>query len=94
MSTSDQIATRIVREQESLMGSVAWSQAGKVRGLRVDKEASNVLIDNGSDGRVVIDELVQRYGKLFGKAARQVCKEAVAALTAELGSSELPSSLK
>lgn len=94
MVTLDQIASKIIKEQELLMGPVAWDEAGKVSGLHiVDKMAGNVTID-GSDGKIVIDSLVNQYGNLFGRAAREVCKEAVIALVADLSPSEIPNSLK
>jgi hypothetical protein len=95
MSKYDQIATKIIKEQESLMGPVAWYEAGKVKGLHiVDQTSGAVTIDDGPDSRLVVDELVSQYGKLFGRAAQEVCKDAVTALIAELSPADVPSTLK
>ncbi len=95
MSIYDQIVIKIVKEQESLMGPVAWYQAAKVKGLTIiDRVKGNVLITEGADGKTVVDGLINEYGNLFGRAARQSCRESVIALIADLAPSEVPSSLQ
>jgi hypothetical protein len=95
MNTYDEIAIKIIKEQELLMGPVAWSEAGKVKGLHiVNQKKGTVSIDQGLDNRTVVDNLVNQYGSLFGRAAREVCKEAVAVLIADLPPSDVPLSLK
>jgi hypothetical protein len=91
----NEIAKKIIQEQEQLMGPVAWYEAGKVKGFKtLDQKSGNVAIEENTDGKVVVDNLINQYGNLFGRAALEVCKEAVTALAAELSPSELPSSLK
>ena len=92
-TTLDQIAIRIVKEQELIIGPVAWFEAGKVQGFRVDERAKQVSIDS-ADTRAAIDNLVAQYERLFGRASREVCKEAAAPLVAELDPSEIPASLR
>jgi len=95
MTKYEQIATTIIKEQEQLMGSVAWQVASKVNGLHIiNNETGGLSMDEGGDNRVVIDNLINKYGGLFGEAARRVCKEAVIALIADLAPSEVPSSLQ
>jgi hypothetical protein len=95
MTIYDQIATKIIKEQELLMGPVAWYQANKVTGLHIiDQKIGTVHIEDNLDNRVVIDNLVNKYADLFGRVAREVCKETVTALIAELPKSEVPSSLQ
>lgn len=94
MSTYTQIASKIIKEQETLMGSVAWSEASKVLGLTVDEVTSNVSIEAGQNESSVIDGLVQRYENLFGLAAKKVCKESVVALLADLPENQVPVSLQ
>lgn len=94
MGTYEAIVKKIITEQEQLMGPVAWYEAGKVSGLRIiDRKTANVTIEENADSRAVVDNLVNQYGDLFGQAGREVCKEAVSALVADLSSSEIPSSL-
>ena len=94
MSKLDQIATRIIREQELIIGPIAWEEAGTVKGIHVlDKSKGEVSVANG-DNRIVIDNLVHQYEHIFGRASREVCREAVASLVADLAPSEVPSSLR
>lgn len=95
MSIYDQIAAKIIKEQELLMGPIAWYEASKVVGLTiVDKKAGIVSINNKEDGSVVVNNLVDRFGNLFGRAGREMCKEAVSALVADLKPSQIPLKLK
>jgi hypothetical protein len=95
MAKYDEIIKKIIKEQELLMGPVAWYEAGKVPGLHViDPKTASFSVDENTNGLVVVDSLVGQYGKLFGQAAREVCREAVTALVADLAPSEVPSSLR
>jgi hypothetical protein len=60
----------------------------------LDQEKGSISIIPGADSRTVVDNLVGQYDKLFGRAAREVCKEAAASLIADLSPSEIPLSLK
>jgi hypothetical protein len=94
MTIYDQIAIKIIKEQELLMGPVAWFEAGKVKGLKVNDSKKGLISIEDKDGGAVIDGLVDRFGNLFGRAGREVCKEAVSAIVADLQPSQIPSSLK
>jgi calcineurin-like phosphoesterase len=95
MTVYDQMAVKIIKEQEQLIGPVAWSQAGKVKGLQIiDKNKGSVVINNKMSGDRVVDSLVSCFEGLFGKTGREVCKDAVRALIADLQPSQIPSSLK
>jgi hypothetical protein len=93
MADFPQMAVKIIKEQELIIGPIAWEEAGKVSGLHADKAAGTVTID-GSDGASVINGLVSQYEHFFGQAAREVCKEAVASLLADLPATEIPTSLQ
>ena len=93
MSKYDQIATKIIKEQESIVGPLAWSEAGKVRGLRVINSKTGEVAFNNGDQKEVVNSLVSQYDRLFGKASHEVCREAVVSLIADLSPSEVPSSL-
>jgi len=95
MTIYDQIASKIIKEQELLMGPVAWYEAKKVAGLQLlDMKKGNVSIEEDKDGSVVVDDLVGRFETLFGRAGREVCKEAVSSLIADLQASKVPSRLQ
>ena len=87
------ISTRIIKEQELIIGPLAWDEASKVDGLTiVDKKQYKVELTG--DPKEIIDRLVARYVRLFGKLSREVCKEAVGDLTAEIPAEQIPSSLQ
>jgi hypothetical protein len=92
MSTLEQIADKIIEEQERVMGPLAWVEASKVPGLEVNAAERAVTI-KGGDPMETIDKLVAQYERLFGRASREVCREAVAGMLADLPSAQIPSSL-
>ena len=95
MSKLDQIAGKIIKEQELIIGPMAWAEAGKVKGLRIiDQKAGSVSIDEAGDTLHIVDDLVGQYEHLFGRASREVCKEAAASLLADLSPAEVPLSLR
>ena len=91
MNTIDQIAVKIIKEQELIIGPVAWSEAEKVDGLRIENH-NEIKIDGESPK--VIDHLVGQYERLFGRASREVCREAASSFLSQLPPSEIPSSLR
>jgi hypothetical protein len=94
MSTFDQIATKIIKEQELVIGPLAWQQASKVSGLHVvDQKSGQVTIDS-SNAQTIVDNLVRQYSSLFGRAALEASKEAVGSILADLSPAEIPSSLR
>jgi hypothetical protein len=93
MTTFDQIATKIVKEQELIIGPIAWQEAGKVSGLHFAATHDQVSIDDGNGGQV-IDLLVGQYEHLFGRASREVCRDAAAGLLADLTPAQVPASLR
>ena len=92
MDTLDKIAAKIIQEQELIIGPIAWSEAKKVTGLMVSDSTKDVTLQD--DKKQVIDSLVARYDRLFGRASHEVSREAVAGLLADLTSTEIPISLK
>lgn len=94
-TTFDSMAARIIKEQELIVGPIAWQEAGKVQGLHIgDVSQRAVTVENDGNGPLVIDRLVGQYEHLFGRASREVCREAVASLLAELTPSQIPLSLR
>ena len=89
-----QIALRIIREQELVIGPLAWDEARKVKGLQIiNKESGEVILRNG-DPKNIIDKLVAQYERLFGRASQEVCRESVQDLITVMSLEEIPSSLK
>jgi len=83
--------SRIIKEQSEIIGPVALDQAKNVSGLSASS-AKDVKISG--NGKEVLEHLVERYEKFFGKASIEVCKEAIEPLHDKLGQSQLPDILK
>ena len=93
MAIFNQISVRIIKEQELIIGPLAWEEAKKVPGLQVvDQQKGEVAF--GADAKDVLDKLVAQYGRLFGRASIEVCKEAVQDLIADLPKEQVPASLQ
>ncbi len=89
----NQISIRIIKEQELVIGPVAWEEAKKVSGFHiVDKDKGEVSFDG--DAREVLNRLVAQYSRLFGQVSKEVCKQAVQDLIAELPQDQVPDSLQ
>jgi hypothetical protein len=87
-----QIPIKIIKEQELVIGPLAWDEARKVSGLNVDPAQGSASFSG--DAKDIINRLVQQYERLFGRASREVCKDAVKDLTSKISPDEVPSSLK
>ena len=88
-----QIVTRIIHEQELVIGPLAWDEAKKVSGLNVvDIKRGEVSISG--DQKEVVNKLVAQYERIFGKASHAVCHDAVQDLLKQMPPEEVPSSLK
>ena len=83
MTKFDQISSRIIKEQELIIGPVAWDE---------NKKEATVKIEG--DGKVAVESLVSRYVSLFGRISQGVCKDAVQDLLADMNPSDVPNSLK
>lgn len=92
MTSLDQIAEKIIEEQELVIGPLAWSEASKVQGLQVNRARHEAVLSNG-DPKETVNRLVGQYERLFGRASHEVCREAVAGMLAHLQPSDIPSSL-
>ena len=93
MTPFNQIAYKIIKEQELIIGPVAWSEAKKVEGIRIiDQKTGEMQLAGGP--KQVIDRLVAQYERLFGRASHEVSREAASALIASLSVDEIPLSLK
>lgn len=92
MNTFDQIATKIIKEQELIIGPIAWQEAEQVSGLVLEDHQA-VHISESAEPKNVVNQLVGRYERLFGRASREACKEAVASLLADLAPADVPSAL-
>ena len=91
MNVKDQLIDIIIKEQAAIIGPLAWEEAGKVSGLRVDIRTHLVSVEG--DSKEVMEKLVTRYERLFGKASREVCRDAVRPYIAQIPPDQLPTVL-
>ncbi len=92
MSIFEEIIIKMIKEQELIIGPLAWIEAAKVPGLKVHEQG--VIGIESPDKMGTIDKLVARYERLFGKASHEVCKQAVLGLIKGLQPAEIPLSLR
>lgn len=92
MDIYSQIITRIIEQQETIIGPVAVQQARQIAGIGVDWENHQVTLSG--DARSLINQLVEQYRALFGQVAVEVSKEATTKFTAQLSEDQVPQSLK
>lgn len=86
------MASKIVAEQSKIIGPVAYTEASKVAGLKVDKPSKTVIIIG--DGEQTVNALVEQYRRFFGNAAVEVSKQAVGDLKFSVTPDHLPLSLR
>lgn len=86
-----QAISRIIKEQQSIIGPIAIDQANKVTGLQVGG-VDDVKVTG--DKKEVLGNLVNQYSKLFGKASIEVCKEAFSAVADKIPQNDVPDILK
>lgn len=88
MDIYSELAKKIIREQESIIGPVALEQARKVSGLIIDGDAENITF-NGNK-KEIIENLVKQYEHLFGLTSVEVCREAVKSLISQAPKDDVP----
>ncbi len=94
LNVFNQISVRIIKEQEAIIGPLAWAEAGKVKGLEIVDKDKQIVNITSEDPKEVINSLVSRYEQLFGRLSRDVSREAVSDLTADIPNEDIPSILK
>jgi hypothetical protein len=90
--SNTEIILKIIEGQEAVIGPIAWEEANKVDGLRVDISSHQVSIEGNT--REVLEKLVAQYELLFGVASREVCRDAVRPFISQLPQEEIPAVLK
>lgn len=91
MDILSQVAEKIIRAQEAIIGPIAIEQAKKVSGLEVDWAKHEVKIHG--DEKHIIEDLVHEYEHLFGRASIEVCRDASKSLINQIPKDQIPSSL-
>lgn len=83
--------SRIIKEQQSIIGPVALDQAKKVAGLEVGGGDDVKITGNKKE---VLGNLVNQYAKLFGQASVEVCKEAFSYVADKMSPADIPDVLR
>lgn len=91
MDTYAQVISKIIKEQQTLIGPIALDPAKRVQGLQVSSADDVKVTGNGKE---VLGGLVNEYAKIFGKASIEVCKEAFAPYRSKLPQDGIPEILK
>jgi hypothetical protein len=92
MDIFDKIATQIVKEQELIIGPLALNEAKKVAGVSIDPNTKEINLTG--DKPETLNRLVSQYERLFGRASREVCREAASDFMSQIPSSQVPVSLR
>jgi hypothetical protein len=94
MPIFEQIASKIIKGQEMVVGPLAWSEAEKVSGLKILNPENGEVVLEGADNKEVVDRLVHQYERLFGQASIEVCRASVIGIIADLPPTDIPSTLR
>jgi hypothetical protein len=92
MDIFSQLASSIIKEQETIIGPVAIEQAQKVSGLTIDSATRSVSLSGNKTE--VIEQLIEKYRDLFGMASVEVCRDAVRSLLPKVPKDQLPTLLQ
>ena len=88
----EKFALRIIEEQAIIVGSIAWEVADQVSGVRINIQTHSVNLEG--DPKKVLEQLVAQYESVFGPASREVCRDAVKPLLAQISPEEIPAVLQ
>ena len=86
-----QAISKIIKEQQAIIGPIALDQAKKVHGLTVNA-VDNISVQG--EKKAVLGDLVNQYAKLFGKASVEVCKESIEPFADKIPATDIPDILK
>jgi len=93
ISIYNKILSRILKEQELILGSLAWQIAEKITGMQIrNKESFDVVIMG--DPKSVINNYVYRCERIFGSFARDASKQAVEYILADMRPDDIPERLQ
>jgi hypothetical protein len=82
-----QIVSKIIKEQQTIIGPLALEQAKKVQGITI-KSTDDIVVSG--DHKTVLNNLVSQYAKIFGEASVQVCRDAFEQYQDKIPPQEIP----
>ena len=80
MDTHSVLLTKIITDQESIIGPLATDLAKSVNGIAWNQDGPQLT----GDAQNVVSDLVKVFSTLFGKASIEVCHDSVRAIDPEL----------
>lgn len=90
MDIYSQIASKIISDQVMIMGPLATQIARRVGGLALNGSEVSFF----SDPKKALQDLVVEYGRIFGDASVEICKESAHNISINTSDAELPEILK
>lgn len=91
MTVFEDMASKIIKEQQTIIGPLALREANKVQGLKVNTPDDIVIEGNSKE---ILQKLVEQYAKLFGNASIQLCREVTEQYSSDIPEAEKPEFLK
>lgn len=73
-----QLAQKIIREEEKIIGNIAWDLGLSVPGLIIDANYTLCVLGNKNQ---VINQLISQYEKIFGSSSRELAKDSFKTLS-------------
>lgn len=86
-----QAASKIIKEQQAIIGPIALDQARKVSGFTITNVDDLKITGNKKEA---LGNLVKQFEKLFGQASIQVCKDAFEPFSEKIPQTDIPDILK
>ncbi len=86
-----QAASKIIKEQQAIIGPMALVQAKKVSGFAIASVDDVKVTGNKKEA---LNSLVKQFEQLFGKASIQVCKDAFEPFSDKIPVADIPDILK
>ena len=87
-----QVVSKIIKEQESIIGPIALEQARKVQGLSVDTQKNEVKF--AGNEKQIVESLIDQYKHLFGKESVEVCRDAARSFITQMPKDQIPAQLQ
>lgn len=88
MDIYTRLVEKIIKEQETIIGPIAYEQAMKVSGIAIDPQTKQIALSG--DGKDILEKLVKQYEGLFGRTSIEVCKEATRDIVATAPKDQIP----
>lgn len=83
-----ELAKKIIKAQEDVVGPLALEQAKRVNGVKIGTSSQDLSLEG--DEKDVVNRLIKQYEGLFGKVSLEVCKRAALSITQSTQKDQLP----